>query len=98
MNTMKIVGSFGSFEICANSGKIVTAYSQIPRAYQEYSSADVAEYKRWCESNELDPNADVPILCIGLCRFDGKAHAPEVVWREEVVSHLRDEQRQPLAA
>jgi len=96
MSDITIRGPHGAFEICRNSGHMVSAYGNIPAKYKGYSSCDVNELKTWCDRQGMEVPNEVPILCIGLHRYDGKFDAPVEEYREEWLYQLRN--GQPLAA
>lgn len=84
MDHVQIRGPHGSFEVCANTGHITSAYSSIPREYRHYSSVDMAEYRKWAFRHDVPVGPEIPILCVGLRRFDGQYEAPAEVYREEL--------------
>lgn len=92
MDIVRIVGSKGSFEVCANSGHVVSPYSAIPVDYRKYSSADLAEYRKWAARHQVDVGSEIPLLSVGMRRYDGRFEAPEKVYREELAYHQRNPQ------
>ena len=86
MDTIAIEGPHGRFEVCANSGQMMTPYSKRPKPYRMYSAADVREYKAWCERNSI-PCTPAHILNIRMFRFDGKTEPVLEEYREEWLTH-----------
>lgn len=91
MDTIRIRGPHGSFEVCANTGHITSAYSTIPREYRQYSSVDMAGYRKWAARHSVPVAREISILCIGLRRYDGQHEAPLEVCREELVYHQHNQ-------
>lgn len=90
MKTIRIRGTYGSFEVCPNTGQITTPYTQIPKPYRVYSFADVQGFRAWCERADVVQVADVPMTCVSLRRYDGKTEPACATSREEWVYSLNN--------
>jgi hypothetical protein len=83
MSKIQIFGSYGNFEIDAETG-VPTGHSGIPQ-YNDITKFDVVEYREWAKKNSIKSSDHADILSIGFWYVEdgaAKYEEPDAEYRK----------------
>lgn len=91
-------GESGEFEICAETGLVLTPESEIDEPFTQYERCDIQEYLAWARSAGLLEPTSINALGLRWTHKSGQVEEAEMDWRNDLLEArgLGDRMSQPM--